>query len=100
MLSCTSSNTFTRGKYQIIPNNLDNPKIGLYFGTWLSIGSLTLGLEIVSVSVHNVLVCKYIALIGIEIVAVAFMNFVGITWLVFSLPSAAFVAAVKTRQTN
>ena len=28
MLSCTSSNELTRGKYQRVPQNLDNPKNG------------------------------------------------------------------------
>ena len=28
MLSCTSSDTLTRGKYQRVPQNLDNPKNG------------------------------------------------------------------------
>ena len=27
MLSCTSSNTLTRGKYQRVPQNIDNKKM-------------------------------------------------------------------------
>ena len=41
MLSCTISNTLTRGIYKRVPQNLDNPKNG-DFGMELSIGSLTL----------------------------------------------------------
>ena len=44
MLSCTSPNTLTRGKYQRVAQNLDIPKNGLTleFGAGLSIASLTL----------------------------------------------------------
>ena len=42
MLSCRSSNTLTRRKYQRVPQSLYNAKKWTDFGMGLSIGSLTL----------------------------------------------------------
>ena len=42
MLSCTNSDTLTRGKYQRVPQILDNKKKLTDFGKGLSIASLTL----------------------------------------------------------
>ena len=41
-LSCTSSNKLTRGKYQRVPQNLDNPKNVCFFFMGFNIGQLNL----------------------------------------------------------